>query len=385
MSIIIIIIKVKVMGNSLTKLILINNELREDFDTLLEEEPLIASLLFSNIINSNDTRKEEKQSYRLGLKRSPWRKLLDNKSSNEFKLYLGVNLVVFDRLVSIFKSYIDLHEPSQRNASLPNIVYDANAKNSYINNKFCFEDRIGIILLYINSTCEMKYLGLLFGISRHRISRAINRDINTLVEALKDHPDARVSWPTDEEMADLIERTNRKYPMLERYNVWGAIDGCKVAIETSKDPNLQAAYYNGWLHSHVVVNVLLVDTRGVFRFAILNALGTTHDSQAARIGGLYEKVKAGTNVVGDSAFANVPGFIKLSERNVLDLQHGQNLRQVRQISEWAMHIFQLPRLHLKLPLHNNKLRQNLLSLSVLFNNFKVNNGMNNEITTAFDY
>ena len=113
------------MGNSLTKIILINNELREDFDTLLEEEPLIASLLFSNIINSNDTRKEEKQSYRLGLKRSPWRKLLDNKSSNEFKLYLGVNLVVFDRLVSIFKNYIDLHEPSQRNASLPNIVYDA--------------------------------------------------------------------------------------------------------------------------------------------------------------------------------------------------------------------------------------------------------------------
>ena len=34
----------------------------------------------------------------------------------------------------------------------------------------------------------MKYLGLLFGISRHRISQAINRDINILVESLKDDP-----------------------------------------------------------------------------------------------------------------------------------------------------------------------------------------------------
>ena len=76
-------------------------------------------------------------------------------------------------------------------------------------------------------------------------------------------------------MAGLIARTNHKYPMLDMYNVWGAVDGCKIAIQTSKDSDGQAAYYNGWLHSHVVVNVLLVDTRGVFRFAILNALGTT--------------------------------------------------------------------------------------------------------------
>ena len=106
-------------------------------------------------------------------------------------------------------------------------------------------------------------------------SQAINRDINILVESLKDDPDACISWPTDKEMAGLIARTNHKYPMLDMYNVWGAVDGCKIAIQTSKDSDGQAAYYNGWLHSHVVVNVLLVDTRGVFRFAILNALGTT--------------------------------------------------------------------------------------------------------------
>ena len=95
-------------------------------------------------------------------------------------------------------------------------------------------------------------------------SQAINRDINILVESLKDDPDACISWPTDKEMAGLIARTNHKYPMLDRYNVWGAVDGCKIAIQTSKDSDVQAAYYNGWLHSHVVVNVLLVDTGGVF-------------------------------------------------------------------------------------------------------------------------
>ena len=39
-------------------------------------------------------------------------------------------------------------------------------------------------------------------------SQAINRDINILVESLKDDPDACISWPTDKEMAGLIARTN---------------------------------------------------------------------------------------------------------------------------------------------------------------------------------
>ena len=101
---------------------------------------------------------------------------------------------------------------------------------------------------------------------------------------------------------------------------------------------------------------------------------------------MYHKIAAtpNRNLTGDAAFAAVRGLIKLDDRNVIHLQHGQNLRQFRQISEWAMGIFQLPRLHCVLPLHNHELRQNMLSFSVLFNNFKVSNGMKNEITTAFD-
>ena len=374
------------MGNTISLLLLFDEDFFQDVNLLLGEEPELVLVLFNAISSMNvDMRKEGPQQLRLGLKRSPWRRLLQNNSEIEFKRYLGVTTDIFNKLCSIFNLHArEYHSKKYQRA--PADKYDANAPNTYNNNRVFIEDKIGIVLIFMLSKCEIKYMSLIFGICRQRISREINADMSILVEALQNHPDAAVAWPTADEMDKLIARTNHKYPMLDRYNVWGAVDGCKIAIQTSTDSDLQAAYYNGWLHSHVVVNVLAVDTKGKFRFAILNTLGTTHDSAAALLGGLYHKIAAtpNRNLTGDAAFAAVPGLIKLDDRNVIHLQHGQNLRQFRQISEWAMGIFQLPRLRCVLPLHNHELRQNILSFSVLFNNFKVSNGMKNEITTAFD-
>ena len=51
-----------------------------------------------------------------------------------------------------------------------------------------------------------------------------------MVECLHLSEDSQVSWPTHEERNRLAELVKKKYPDLERYGVWGAIDGCKVRI-----------------------------------------------------------------------------------------------------------------------------------------------------------
>lgn len=200
--------------------------------------------------------------------------------------------------------------------------------------------------MYMHSMCEMKMLALIFGVTVQNVSRCINKNLPLLVKILCNHPDAKVEWPTPEEGAMLASRCARKYPDLQQYNCWGAIDGSKIQVQRSNDASVQEAYYNGYIHTCCVVNVLAIDTRGVFRFAVVNCTGTTHDAMVAMSGG--------------------------------------QLRSCRQISEWGMRIFQLPRLHVTLPLGNNTLRQAILMCSVLINNFKVNNGQHNQITTTFD-
>jgi hypothetical protein len=135
-----------------------------------------------------------------------------------------------------------------------------------------------------------------------------------------------------------------------------------------------------------VVNVLAIDTRGIFRFAVVNCLGTTHDAMVAMSGGMLDKLKLlpQYHLVGDSAFAHTQGMMRMTDINVRRYIYGDQLRSFRQISEWGMRIFQLPRLHVTLPLNNNTLRQAILMCSVLINNFKVNNGQKNQVTVTFD-
>ena len=53
-----------------------------------------------------------------------------------------------------------------------------------------------------------------------------------------------------------------------------------------------------------------------------------------------------------------------------------------QASEWAMGIFQIPRLRTKLPVDDVK-RGRLIHLSLLMNNYKVRCGIPNQVTTTF--
>jgi hypothetical protein len=66
---------------------------------------------------------------------------------------------------------------------------------------------------------------------------------------MREDKDARVDIPLAEEIADQdVVLTN--FPALK--GSWCIIDGLTIQIEKSGDESTQNAYYNGWLHDHLV-------------------------------------------------------------------------------------------------------------------------------------
>ena len=150
------------MGNTISLLLLFDEDFFQDVNLLLEEEPELVLVLFNAISSMNvDTRKNAPQQFRIGLKRSSWRRLLQNNSEIEFKRYLGVTTDIFTKLWYIF----DLHAREYHSTQYqwaPADKYDANAPNTYNNNRVSIEDKIGIALIFMLSKCEIKYMSLIF-------------------------------------------------------------------------------------------------------------------------------------------------------------------------------------------------------------------------------
>ena len=58
------------------------------------------------------------------------------------------------------------------------------------------EDKLGIILFYLGSSMTISHLCLIFGCTPSRLSDVINNQLHSLSRRLKNHPKARIHWPS---------------------------------------------------------------------------------------------------------------------------------------------------------------------------------------------
>ena len=124
--------------------------------------------------------------------------------------------------------------------------------------------------------------------------------------------------PTRQKVEEYKRLVRKKYPVLK--NVWVAMDGLKLRIERPPDHEEQMKYYNGWKHDHYISNVICFAPDGTIPCAYLNCPGSLHDSNVARQGGLYNKLKkvyeaTGGMCVADSAFSSYCYMI-ISQKNL---------------------------------------------------------------------
>jgi hypothetical protein len=139
-----------------------------------------------------------------------------------------------------------------------------------------------------------------------------------IVEALKSDSLAKIAIPSNEIIVSYQEAVGMIYPLL--YDVWSTMDRLKLYLQQSGNTEIQARYYNGWMHGHYVTSIFVFCPDGTIPIAFFNVPGSVHDSQVAHWGRVYDELGAvyddtGVKCTVDSAFGKVnwPFLIKSSQ------------------------------------------------------------------------
>lgn len=126
---------------------------------------------------------------------------------------------------------------------------------------------LGLLLHYLSSTMNETGLQLIFAIIPSTLSRYIHFALSILLEVLKKLPEAEIRWPTRDSMQFYSEIIQDRHPLID--GAFGFIDGLNLPVSTSSDPLIENAMYNGWLHAHMISNVLVFAPDGMCGLVVI--------------------------------------------------------------------------------------------------------------------
>lgn len=124
---------------------------------------------------------------------------------------------------------------------------------------------LGLLLHFLSSTMNETGLQLIFAIVPSTLSRYIHFALSILLEVLQKLPEAEIRWPSCDSMQVYSDLIQQRHPLID--GAFGFIDGLNLPVSTSSDPLIENAMYNGWLHAHMVSNVIAFAPDGK-RFSI---------------------------------------------------------------------------------------------------------------------
>jgi len=278
---------------------------------------------------------------------------------------------------------------------------------------------LGLVLHFLNSTMVDTNLCQIFAIIPTTVSRYIAFSIKILLATLRKMEDAKIRWPVGDEFQDNNTLIVARHPLLT--GAFGSLDGLNLAVQTSKDQEIENATFNGWLHEHFVSSVLAFSPYGMSLSLVrihmfitkltipgdvmgchLNAPGSWHDSRVAKP--IYEKLRSrtpeGYYLVADTAFPR--GSDQISGRIRAPVKEGTRLpgdlatrkemekfdRQLlsyRQTAEWGNRTIQgtFGRLRVPLPINYGDLRADLLESCIRLCNLRTRSVGYNQTRTVY--
>ena len=123
---------------------------------------------------------------------------------------------------------------------------------------------LGLVLHYLNSTMLEITLQQIFALIPATASRYIIFGLRILLETLHEMPDAAIRWPQeDQEFQHNCELIIARHPRLE--GAFESIDGLNLPTQTSEDPDIENATYNGWLSEHYISSVIVFSPQGMYQ------------------------------------------------------------------------------------------------------------------------
>ena len=178
---------------------------------------------------------------------SSWHHLLYSGDDETFLCITGFTKSAFLELVGICFTNDEINPPPSR------------GRKPTLN---CFA-RLGLLLLYLGSRVQTKFLCMIFGATPSIIERDIKFMIRLVIEKLINHPASRIRFPTQEEMAQFAAIISHREPLAE--NVIAFLDGLSLPTQCNSSIADQTAKYNGYYHDTAVNNVLLFSPLGKSR------------------------------------------------------------------------------------------------------------------------
>ncbi|KIJ24118.1 hypothetical protein M422DRAFT_82910, partial [Sphaerobolus stellatus SS14] len=236
-------------------------------------------------------RLERRKKHRLYLQRhdllknprglTPWQKLYHGQNDRAFNTTMGFDIATFNILMNEFAPVWNTNpipREDTRAGGVPRI--DRRSLDAAV--------ALGLTLHYLNSTMSQITLQQVFALVPATLSRYLNFSLQILHRVTGDIPEAKIRWPTAEEMEEFTKIIGERHPVLiiwingTAYGAFGSIDGLKLPTASADDSEWQNATFNGWLHSNVTNCVIAYSPRGDIIACRLNAPGSWHDSRVAQ-------------------------------------------------------------------------------------------------------
>lgn len=309
---------------------------------------------------------------------SPWKRLYNFGDDISFLNLTGMNRPSFHLLLQI------LFPHNVVKKGRPNLLDHAG--------------KLGLLLFYTNSTMQIKYLCVIFGITLSTASEIISEMLELLVRNLSRHIHAKIQFPTHAEMVEYATLVNAREELIT--NVIGFVDGLSLSVQCADDPISQSEMYNGFHHDTRCNNVLAFSPLGKIFYACINYPGSWHDSQVCsslkrivieRIGEFALCVDQGFPRSGDleGKFVGPLTETTLQQLSPICRDHIVRLHNkyvsLRQAAEWGMRALQGTFCRLKSRLTSNKRKRYKLLYSIfLLHNFRTHYVGFNQIAEVFN-
>ncbi len=133
----------------------------------------------------------------------------------------------------------------------------------------------GLLLFYLGSTRNYKYLCLIFGLTPSVCGRAINWMLQRTVRLLNGNPFAEVKFPSSAKMREFADMVQAREPLVD--DIISFMDGVSMPTQCTSERVEQNAFYCGYDCDTMVNNVFAYGPDSKVFFAAVNFPGSWAD------------------------------------------------------------------------------------------------------------
>ena len=316
---------------------------------------------------------------------SPWQKLLQCGDDSSFLYMTGFTREAFNMLLeNVFDMEQHRRRQQNRRRGRPPLLSP--------------EGQLGLLLFYLGSTMQNKFLCIIFGITPSVCSRVVWHMLRRVVNKLRRHPWSRVKFPSPRKMRRFAAMVQAREPLVD--DIIGFMDGVSFSSECTDERIEQNSFYCGYDADTMVNNVFAYGPDGKVFFAAINFPGSWADGSLtarflvhikSRISGYKICVDQGFPRSGEAYGIFVGPVTKRAARRLHSDVRDYLLKvsnvhvSLRQASEWGMRGLQgtFPRCKKRLPSDSLK-RRLVIEGIILVHNFRTHTVGQNQIKDVFD-